>query len=265
MDRPFCWQCGDFYYRYPFIQHPAADVPIPYSETITQVADDIARQMAPYWAIHWRTERVEPAENLVGCAESLVSLLKSHIKTFAASSPKTPAIFLLTDYPHVFSQEAIEEAIENNTTESLNPASASFSSYYFTRYHHLAIQYLYQNLPVHVTNLIDDQGEDEDDDDMHLPSNWTVIPISASQAGHDSGILGILDKLLAIRSDLFIAGRPGVCARKSSFTTRIINERLNVLGDNNVTLEDDWEGRGPGAIMNIIEYFDLPQDESDEE
>lgn len=231
--------------------------------------------MAPYWAIHWRTERVEPAENLIGCAESLVSLLKSHFKTLASASSSsspttTPAIFLLTDYPHVFSQEAIEEAIENNTTDSLNPASASFSAHYFTRYHHQAIQYLYENLPIHVTSLVDDQNENRDgeDDDMHLPSNWTVISVSASLSGNDSGILGILDKLLAIRSDLFIAGRPGVCARKSSFTTRIIDERLNLLGDNNVTLDEDWEDWGhkmPGQIMNIIEYFDLPQDENDEE
>lgn len=221
------------------IHDPASEIPIPYSEKITELADKIAQEMSPYWAVHWRTERVEPPENLVECAKSLVELVQDRMKLLGLETQ--PTFFLLTDYPHTFSVEAAVQALNNDTTKDadLVPASASFGSHALTPYHHQAMLYLYEHFQVRVTNL-------EEEDRMIPPSsNWTIVPVSASLAEHDAGVLGILDKLLAIRADVFMAGQPGVCARRSSFTTRIIDERIQRLKD------DAWK------MKNVVEYFDL--------
>lgn len=246
------------YYRFPFIHNPAAESPIPYSDHVTSQAESIANSLSPYWAVHWRTERVEPASNLVDCAHALVDYfdLRAPLMTTLSNSTitdtdnpndeqqkqKQPTLFLLTDYPHVFDEEDVNEAITNNgTSNKMKPASASFSPSSLTVHHHQAIQYVYQHLQVHVTHL--------DQEPSSLPSlstlgappaNWTIVPISYDIARHDPGWLGILDKLLAMRADGFLAGAPGVCGRKSSFTNQIMNERLD------------------HPRINVIDYFDLP-------
>ncbi|KAI8143212.1 hypothetical protein BJV82DRAFT_668848 [Fennellomyces sp. T-0311] len=250
--------------RFPFIHNTVSENPIPYNDQITKAANAIADAMSPYLAVHWRTERAEPAENLVGCAESLTDLIQDRASQLGLSSP---TFFLLTDYPHVFDQKVVDEAVKSNSTENdqgFVPASASFSAKSLTVYHHRAIQYLYSHFKVTVTSLEADMMDDKS------PANWTVLPVQASLAKQDSGILGIIDKLLAIRADLFMAGKPGVCARRSSFTGRIVDERiarrLDELKDTHQWLDDmdetieewtDYSRKGPGRMKNIIEYFDL--------
>lgn len=230
--------------RYPFIHNPAAQAPIPYNERITDLVKDMAKEISPYWAVHWRTERVEPSENLVGCAESLIDMVHQH----QLEQQEQPRLVMLTDYPHVFSEEAVQQALEHNShqdDEGMKPASASFPEHALTKYHHLAFQHVYHNIQVHVTNL--DQG----DDTVTPPANWTVLPISPTVAGHDSGVLGIIDKLLAIHADMFIAGEPGICARRSSFTARIIDDRILRQGDDTTSTTD--------GLPNVVEYFGLPR------
>ncbi|CDH54920.1 hypothetical protein RO3G_11163 [Lichtheimia corymbifera JMRC:FSU:9682] len=236
--------------RYPFIHNPAAQAPIPYNERITDLVKDMAQELSPYWAVHWRTERVEPPENLVGCAESLIDLVHTNQEQQQQKEQqqKQPRLVMLTDYPHVFSEEAIQQALDNNPNEEeeegMKPASASFPEHALTKYHHLAFQHVYSNIQVQVTNL--DQGADN----VTPPANWTVLPISPQVAGHDSGVLGIIDKLLAIHADVFIAGEPGICARRSSFTARIIDERILRRGDD-TSITDE--------LPNVVEYFGLPR------
>ncbi|KAI8061115.1 hypothetical protein BC940DRAFT_310592 [Gongronella butleri] len=251
--------------RFPFVHNPAADAAIPYSEQIRAQADQIASQLQPYWAVHWRTERVEPATNLVACARTLVEYIHKvqesrrrrlddaredddsdddapPIADDRARQQEQPTLFLLTDYPHVFDESGVQRVIdEDGTDESkkhlkLIPASASFSSRNLTISHHAAMQYVYQHLQVKVTHLGDPPT------DIHLPANWSVIPVANDVAHQDPGWLGILDKLLAMRATGFLAGAPGVCGRKSSFTNQIMNERLEHPG------------------INVIDYFDLPPD-----
>ncbi|KAI8079844.1 uncharacterized protein BX664DRAFT_352999 [Halteromyces radiatus] len=232
--------------RFPFIHNPAAETPIPYSEQVISEADKIANTLSPYWAVHWRTERVEPASNLVECAHTLVDYfntrapLMSSLNNSSAESTtdnQQPTLFLLTDYPHVFDEQDVDDAIANNgTNPKMRPASASFSPHSLTIHHHLAMQYVYQHLQVHVTHLDEQNGSSS----SSSPANWTVLPIGYDIARQDPGWLGILDKLLAMRADGFLAGAPGVCGRKSSFTNQIMNERLD------------------HPRTNVIDYFDLP-------
>ncbi|CAO3600773.1 unnamed protein product [Absidia cylindrospora] len=243
--------------RFPFIHNPAAESPIPYNEQVISQADSIANALSPYWAVHWRTERVEPASNLVGCAHSLVDYFdtRAYLTTNSTtttseeieindnSSPtEQPTLFLLTDYPHVFDEKDVDEAILNNgTSEKMQPASASFSPNSLTVHHHQAMQYVYKHLQVHVTHLDSSSSSLSETSSSSPPANWTVVPIPYDVARLDPGWLGILDKLLAMRADGFLAGAPGVCGRKSSFTNQIMNQRLD----------------HPRA--NVIDYFDLPE------
>ncbi|KAI9484390.1 hypothetical protein BDB00DRAFT_792912 [Zychaea mexicana] len=256
--------------RFPFIQHPASEEPIPYNERITNMADELATSLSPYLAVHWRTERAEPAEALVGCAESLGELIKDRSGQLGLTTQ--PTFFLLTDYPHIFDPSFVDQAVKDNTTDTLKktegeagfvPASASFSPDSLTIYHHRAIHYLYSNFQVTVTSLESDMT-----DTTKSPANWTVLPVSKDLANHDSGVLGIIDKLMAIRADLFIAGKPGVCARRSSFTGRIVDERIarriEELKDTQQWMDDDsieewtdYSRKGSGRMKNIIEYFEL--------
>ncbi|KAI8329300.1 hypothetical protein BC941DRAFT_443169 [Chlamydoabsidia padenii] len=222
--------------RFPFVHNPAAEEPIPYSDQVTLQADRIAKELSPYWAVHWRTERVEPASNLVKCAHSLVDYIHTRSSIMPSSQP---TLFLLTDYPHVFNEKDVNEAIiKNGTSRKLKPASASFSPTSLTIHHHQAIRYVYRHLQVHVTHLATAQEQQRR---IVSPANWTVMPISYQVARHDSGWLGILDKLLAMRADGFLAGAPGVCGRKSSFTNQIMQQRLD------------------HPRTNVIDYFDLPK------
>lgn len=265
--------------RFPYVHDKASEKPIPYSENITAFAEQMASDLSPFWAVHWRTERVDPAENLVNCATSLVNLMHDRAQDLGLNRP--PTFFLLTDYPHVFDAEDVQLAINDTDHDAIpHPASASFSADSLTRWHHEAMQFVYDHLPVQVSSLAYDQKKiaqnDAADDEgleqmVRLPANWTVLPVPTEIASNDNGVLGIVDKLLAIRADLFIAGKPGVCARKSSFTTRIVDERINRRLDelkttsipefDTAVVEETWadtDDTQDGTMKNIIEYFDLP-------
>lgn len=72
--------------------------------------------------------------------------------------------------------------------------------------------------------------------------NWNILPIplelqkistNVNQTGLiDGGWLGILDKMMVIRSEYFFAGKGRVCARTSTFTKQIIDERKNLSWEN---------------------------------
>ncbi|KAI9012636.1 hypothetical protein CLU79DRAFT_769441 [Phycomyces nitens] len=225
--------------RYPFVHHPLSNLPIPYNERVTGFADQIASSLGPYRAVHWRTETLEPAENLVECAQTLVDKLTSEI----GEDGMPHKLFLLTDYPHTFSEQAIYSAISKNITDptQMRSASATFTLKMLTTHHHKAMAYLYSHVPVRVTSL-------EETRNSHMgppPANWTSISVPNEVGKQDSGLLGIVDKLLAMRADSFLAGVPHVCGRSSSFTTQIVEARKEAM------LE--------GAILsNSVEYFGLP-------
>lgn len=179
------------------------------------MANNIASQLTPYMAIHWRMERLEPVSNLVPCAMGLIDRVHQ-LET-------TPNVFLLTDYPHLL-----------NTTGA-KPESSSFHPRQLRPEHHEAIQYLYQHLNVSLTSV----GNNDIPYDELPKENWHILPIDVSN--HDSlppdrSVLGIVDKLVAMNAQWFFAGRPGVCAKSSSFTGLISNRRAAVFknGDSNM-------------------------------
>lgn len=203
------------FYRYKIITDKAAQRPLDYAQRWVDTADTIVSQLKPFVAIHWRMERLEPVSNLIPCAKDLVD----KITDLQASN-----VFLLTDYPHLL-----------NTTGA-KPESSSFQYKQLKPEHHQAIQYLYQHLNVSLTSV--ESGDIPYDE---LPTeNWHILPIDVSNQKEtvDRSILGIVDKLVAMKAQWFLAGKPGVCAKSSSFTARISNNRLEKFkhGDEHILL-----------------------------
>ncbi|OBZ88936.1 hypothetical protein A0J61_03023 [Choanephora cucurbitarum] len=186
--------------RYMFLHHPQAARPLSYNPHWSQVANQIVEQLKPFIAIHWRMERLEPVSNLLPCAKNLVEQVQQMNHT---------NVFLLTDYPHLL----------NN-----RPESNSFRPSQLVPEHHQAIEYLYRHLNVTLTAV------------APVPSNvsdrWHVVPIQSTQDDRfpqDKSVLGIVDKLVAMQAQWFFAGKPDVCAKRSSFTARIIDSRKKAM------------------------------------
>ncbi|KAG1136486.1 hypothetical protein G6F37_010131 [Rhizopus arrhizus] len=211
--------------RYNFIRNEGANVPIPYSQNLVNIADRISSQLKPYMAIHWRMERLEPLSNLVPCAEDLIERI--HKLDNKNQEHQHPNVFLLTDYPHLL-----------NATGA-RPESSSFYSNQLRPEHHQAIRHLYEHLNVTLISATDRPIPYKE-----LPStNWNIIPIDTYA---DQSILGIIDKLVAMKAQWFFAGKPGVCAKSSSFTGRISVSRLKAFRE------------GDEDIIVPLETFDLP-------
>ncbi|CEG72321.1 hypothetical protein RMATCC62417_07902 [Rhizopus microsporus] len=212
--------------RFKFIENPEAQKPVPYSPVLVKMADDISSQLRPYMAIHWRMERLEPVSNLLPCAKDLIE----KIHEIDPSVHKHPNVFLLTDYPHLL-----------NTTGA-RPESSSFTRNQLKPEHHEAIRHLYQHLNITLTST----------NNLPIPydelpkQNWNILTISTGKY-KDRSVLGIIDKLVAIKAQWFFAGKPGVCAKTSSFTGRISLSRLNAFrhGDKNIVVP--------------LQTFNLPQ------
>lgn len=195
----------------------------------------MAKRISPYLAIHWRTERIEPAYNLELCSRSLVDMIEK-------ITPSIPNIFLLTDYPHLLNSTVAQ--LYNGTSSSFRPSQISES-------HHAAMRYLYEHAHVMLTTFA------SPDDVSDLPANWTLLhmPPLRNSRGEvvegDKGVLGIIDKMMAMQGHWFLAGQPGVCGRSSSFTNRIIAERESLID------------QGIANFGNVVDYFNLPTEATD--
>ena len=75
------------------------------------------------------------------------------------------------------------------------------------------MRHLYQHVKTHVTSIADAP--------LGAPNNWVALTIPSSVTRNDLGFLGIVDKLLAVRANVFLSGAPGECGRRSSFTRQI--------------------------------------------
>ncbi|KAF7723870.1 hypothetical protein EC973_001542 [Apophysomyces ossiformis] len=212
--------------RFTFIEHKKAKMPLTYSNQWTDLADQITAKLTPFVAVHWRMERLEPLRNMMPCAQRLVEKVKE-------ISPDDPInVFLLTDYPHLL------------MTSKAKPESMSFKLNELQQEHHDAVKYVYENLNLTLTTLHQTNDPIPYDE---LPPGWNLIPVNPNASPADASVLGIVDKLVAIRAQWFLAGEQGKCGKTSSFTRRIIYERLHAYEN------------GSTAIRHPVDVFKLPR------
>ncbi|ORZ15204.1 hypothetical protein BCR42DRAFT_461190 [Absidia repens] len=199
--------------RFGYIEHPHVEQPLGYHARWHAVADKIAAQLSPFISVHWRMERLTPLTHLKPCAEQLVNKLQQQQQQQQQQQHGggVKNVFLLTDYPHLV------------TSSMAKPESMSFKLNELRQEHHDAIRYLYQHTNVSLTTTLP-----QADLPIHeLPThNWNLITVDPLIHPVDKSILGIVDKLLAMRAQWFLYGEPGVCGKESSFTRRIRSERL---------------------------------------
>lgn len=192
----------------PFASSPGTDH-LDYSPNIHRLAERLTKPYEPYVAVHWRMETVPPAL-LPDCAEALVDTL-SVLLADPTLSRDVRSVWLATDLPWTGSVDL-----------SSTPAQRSNTFRNVTSQHTEAVEIVQSAFdgegPLSgwkLTGLTQEMsrvraeltasGEElvlEDDDE-------------SGQLWEDSGVWGILDKMAAMESALFISGARG-CGRVRS-------------------------------------------------
>jgi hypothetical protein len=174
-----------------FIFHPLfpkVTPPIPYSDHYYEEAAKITNRIKPYVAIHWRMERAK-LEKLAECAETLVEKI-----TKLKESNEIENVYLATDYP-----------IAGGKTQS-----QTFKL--LTEDHHQAMRILNSTFEIHSwvsSNIFEDLRNDETVEKEFL----------------GAGMPGIVDKLVCMDADYFLATPEGCGRARSTYTTMIIDAR----------------------------------------
>ncbi|KAF7793721.1 hypothetical protein EIP86_004837 [Pleurotus ostreatoroseus] len=191
--------------RFPFTSSASTDH-LDYSPNIHKLAGRLTKPYEPYVAVHWRMETVPPAL-LPDCAEALIDTL-SVLLADPTLSQDIRSVWLATDLPWTGSADS-----------SLAPAQRSNTFRNVTSQHTEAVEIVRSAFdgdgPLSgwkLTGLTQEMrrvraelaasGEEfvlEDDDENGLL--W-----------EDSGVWGILDKMAAMESALFVSGARG-CGR----------------------------------------------------
>ena len=120
-----------------------------------------------------------------------------------------------------------------------------------------------------------DTEETEDDNDDDRPWLTTLAREAptvnlrgknVALSSLDSGLSGVVDKLVAIRANHYLVGEPHVCARRSSYTQQIIRERLTeMVNDPDSDLESGLEYFPEEGQFGYITDLDLANKAEEEE
>lgn len=186
----------DWDLRHPAFAPSQFTPDLQYSAHLMSLADKLTPQ-GPYLAVHWRMETIAP-ESLPECALSLVDTLFDllHDQGLAGG---IQTVWFASDYPSpIFPTEG--------QTGRAGGTMKSGTFRHVTRYHHQAIEALRQAF------------EDSGDlfgwklTGLHEESR-RVFPEGGDEVLQDTGVLGILDKVISIRAALFVSGDKG-CGRR---------------------------------------------------
>ncbi|KAJ3506057.1 hypothetical protein NMY22_g17369 [Coprinellus aureogranulatus] len=198
--------------RRPVFSPDVSDISLQYSPKLQDLATKLAPPR-PYLAIHWRMETVE-TEALEDCAHSLVATLSSILHDTGHLGSGIKEIWFASDHPYPIAQISTdaEPLIAGKVAKS-----GTFKT--FGEQHEAAVGILMKAFQ---------EGEEL--------ANWKLVDISRSiqinedisseedTLLRDTGVLGVLDKLVATRADLFVSGSRR-CSRQSSFTRQVIESR----------------------------------------
>ncbi|MBW0560088.1 hypothetical protein O181_099803, partial [Austropuccinia psidii MF-1] len=244
-----------------------------YTPIWVTLADIIFNQLPPMVAIHWRQETLS-IKNLRVCANSLINILDS----LKNSYPSLQVVYLSTDYPI----EAIHhpQNLENHQIAHSGTFSKSLS-----HEHHLIMKELLEK-KFKLKWMTFDRAIDQLKVSKELIEKLSKLPnmIELSQALKstparfltlekqqeflrsslrklDHGLVGILEKMLLIRSNAFMTGVPNECSKSSSFTKQVISSRQFIL-DQKGQMNQDYSDfrvesleKRKSKILNLVEYW----------
>ena len=195
-----------------------------YAPAWQDLAEAIVESLSPLVAIHWRTEELT-ASHLEPCVDSLFVQLAS----IQARFPAVKNVYLATDYP---------------LDEGATPRSGTMAKV-ITAQHHSAFKRLLATFADRLPGLRLTTFSKEEKRVGLSPTLQDAIrkgtlklaaergpEWEASLADLDPGLVGILDKTIASRAEIFLAGSPGEnrysttsCGKQSSFTGQVVDAR----------------------------------------
>jgi hypothetical protein len=200
---------------------PQALATINYSGRLQALTTRLTKPISPYLAVYWRMESVSP-EALPTCAENLVSTLHDILNNDKeAIGSGISHIWFATDVsfiPDPSNKSAV--LTENgggsvNLTEDHIQALQILRNAFSSKYGGLLSRFKLTRLGDELERM---KRDGEEIDDLVDGNN------RQEEVLDDSGVLGILDKLVAMRSAIFLSGGNGcgrvryiLCTLKSSF------------------------------------------------
>ncbi|GAA5858438.1 hypothetical protein JCM8547_007310 [Rhodosporidiobolus lusitaniae] len=278
----------------------------PYADTWTSLGSHLAASLSPFVAIHWRTETLTPS-NLAPCASSLLHKLLQ----LKEKHPSLENVYLATDYPI----EALDPSFGSDEDGGAAVAHSGTFAKVVTEQHHAAMRRFLRDFEkqakgkLRLTTFAKEARTLQLPPSLHeqlvnlttpppplfSPNTPPAVPLPSSpDSGNpnpllklstlDPGLLGILDKEVAVRAELFLTGVPGVgsstkgaCAKLSSFTNQLVGareerravERGEGEGEGEGGEEDGGEGREReetferGRLWNGVSHFSLSGEEVD--
>ncbi|GAA5993929.1 hypothetical protein JCM5350_005478 [Sporobolomyces pararoseus] len=216
-------------------QHPFLSFsPMPYSTLWTELSRRIAENLSPFAGVHWRMENV-PSSHLSSCATSLARTLDS-----LSTEPKPPlTVYLASDYSFdsVLSTSN-HSAVAHSLSDTFNHLTSSHRAAASRLVHLLrpSTSFLSWILPstFHATRSPPSLKTLP----TVLESTPSLLPLHLTRAlesldgdlfALDSGLKGVLDKLVLAEADYFVAGSPEkgkeMCGKGSSFTESVLDQR----------------------------------------
>lgn len=218
-----------------FVFHPLfpnVTPPMPYAKYFFDEAEKISRKLQPYIAVHWRMERAS-LKKLDECSVKLVEKINEIKLKHGIEN-----VYLATDYPI-----------------SGGEKTQSSTFHLLTDFHHDAMRYL--NSSVNLNNWVTMDVLGDLRQDMAFESEFV-----------GAGMSGIVDKLICINSNYFLATPEGCGRERSTFTTMITDERNSIMisknkGDLNSSLDEvtndtDTDSNidiNGSAMINIVERW----------
>ena len=206
----------------------------PYSDVWTSLADQLSASLSPFVAVHWRQETL-PTASIAQCGEALIDEL---VRLTSEQYTDIKTIYLATDYP----LEDLESGKDGATAHS-----GTFGKL-LTEEHHKSMQNFLrlfrQRLTlergVRLTTLVKEQPNLVCPEELQSYFQASNPGLRKSQpetaidlAELDAGLLGIIDKKVAMQAEVFLTGQVSgsrdslgfVCAKDSSFTKQISEAR----------------------------------------
>lgn len=257
----------------PHLPRPLPYNYFPYNPRWRQLSSDIATRLAPFVAVHWRTETLA-AGNVVPCAAALIKKLVA----LHTEHPTITNIYLATDYP----LESLDPPREDLKKQAVAHSGTFAKS--ITDQHHLAFKNFLRDFERQTTGLrLTTFTKEYALIFAETASETPVLPATTSGVEAldelpalaesttalvelDSGLMAIIDKSVALGAEVFLTAYsgspPGVCGKSSSFTNQIIQSRQAAF-DNQTKLaqsendlvraKDEEMGGQEAAEQNLVE------------
>lgn len=214
----------------------------PYAPQWLTLANNIAAEMSPYVAIHWRQETL-PVQALMPCIESLIVTLRK----LAERLPQIKTVYLATDYP-VGDLESGREGLVAH--------SGTFAKL-LTEDHHRAMRKLLRafgrdevgGLQLQTYERLQKAGR------VHLDQSSLDQGMHVDLGALDPGLLGIVDKNVAMAAETFLTAVPDICGKESSFTRQIVLDRQTRFDMALDGLSESEKEREPGHLWEPVLYW----------